>query len=146
MTSADPVQLPDMMRAWAAGHLPMEAAVELLIGHGIWLDRLDQEGLIDVSEHVDDSKQFASIEWDDVVDRLDDTSGRLPGLGVGRHRAGDRRITGRRPPRRPGRTTAPGRHQRGACHPSRRPRIHQRLDVTIQRPHRPSILDDFRTN
>lgn len=54
---------------------PWRPPFELLIGHSLWLDRFDQEGLTSVSEQVDGSTQLASIEWDDVVDRLDDTSG-----------------------------------------------------------------------
>ena len=36
-----PDQLAPMLRCWAAGMHGVEAAVELLIGHGYWLDRPD---------------------------------------------------------------------------------------------------------
>src|SRR5215218_6220857 len=46
MTSIDPTtltseELAPMLRAWASGLFPSEAAVELLIAHGVWPHRRD---------------------------------------------------------------------------------------------------------
>src|SRR5919206_4978256 len=76
MTTLDPTklasaQLAPMLRAWAAGLYPSEAAVELLIAHGSWMRRRDfLTALVDV---VDDGwgprgevVPTASVDWERV--------------------------------------------------------------------------------
>ena len=60
-----------MLRAWAAGLYPSEAAVELLIAHGGWLRRRDF--LASLVDAVDDGwgprgqvVPMASIDWERV--------------------------------------------------------------------------------
>ena len=70
-TTLHPEQLAQMLREWANGLLPCEAAVELLIAHDRWLRRRDFVGrLVDA---VDDGwapggrvVPMASIDWDQV--------------------------------------------------------------------------------
>jgi hypothetical protein len=66
-----PTQLAPMLRAWAAGLYPSEAAVELLIAHGRWLRRRDF--LACLVDAVDDGwgprgevVHMASIDWERV--------------------------------------------------------------------------------
>jgi hypothetical protein len=74
-TTLAPTQLAPMLRAWAAGLYPSEAAVELLIAHGHWLRRRDfLSALVDA---VDDGwgrhgeVPMASIDWERVETFLD---------------------------------------------------------------------------
>src|SRR3954452_24273408 len=60
-----------MLRSWAAGLYPSEAAVELLIAHGTWLRRRDF--LASLVDAVDDgwgprgeAVLMASIDWERV--------------------------------------------------------------------------------
>ncbi len=81
MTSLDPEslsaeQLAPMLRAWAAGLLAGEAAVELLIRHDVWLHRRDfRAALVDA---VDDGwgtggsiEPMAAVDWERVENFLD---------------------------------------------------------------------------
>src|SRR5689334_14351473 len=69
-------QLVTMLRAWTAGFLDSEAAVELLIAHGTWLDHPDfRTTLIDA---IDDgwrgdghSEPMAAIRWQAVPAFID---------------------------------------------------------------------------
>lgn len=70
-TTLTPAQLEPMLRAWAAGLYPSEAAVELLIAHGAWLRRRDF--LASLVDAVDDGwgprgqvVPMASIDWERV--------------------------------------------------------------------------------
>jgi hypothetical protein len=66
------------MRAWAKGLLCLEAAVELLIGHGMWLYR--QDFLDAAVELVTDSGRImAHVNFAAAVDALE--SGALTGSG-----------------------------------------------------------------
>src|SRR3954451_15204062 len=76
MTSIDPTtltseELAPMLRAWASGLFPSEAAVELLIAHDVWVHRRDF--LFTLVDAVDDGwgprgtvVPMASIDWDRV--------------------------------------------------------------------------------
>jgi hypothetical protein len=71
-----PDQLITMLRAWASGFLDSEAAVELLIAHGAWLDRTDfRTTLIDAVDDGwrgdGDTEPVASIRWQAIPQFLD---------------------------------------------------------------------------
>jgi hypothetical protein len=70
-TTLTPAQLEPMLRAWAAGLYPSEAAVELLIAQGAWLQRRDF--LATLVDAVEDGwgprgqvVPMASIDWERV--------------------------------------------------------------------------------
>jgi hypothetical protein len=70
-TRLTPLDLAPMMRAWAAGLYPSEAAVGLLIAHGHWLRRGDF--LTRLVDAVDDGwgprgsvLPMAAVDWDAV--------------------------------------------------------------------------------
>lgn len=139
---ADHDRLPAMLRAQADGHLPTEAAVDLLIGHATWLDRLTQDDLIDVFDPPDGSPRRAAVKWDDVAERLDDTTGggfpdsgsAVLVLAIATSLVGRRRVDLSEMVRLD--ATNAALVTRAVAHAS-----NNDLDVTIQRPHRTSILD-----
>lgn len=62
-------KLAACLRVGARGAYATEAAVELLIAHGTWLRRADfRTACVD-----DDGHTLAWIEWDTVIDFLNDT-------------------------------------------------------------------------
>ena len=71
-----PEQLAPMLRAWAAGILASQAAIELLIRHDVWLRRPDfRAALVDA---VTDGwgpggtiQPLAAVDWDGVETYLD---------------------------------------------------------------------------
>lgn len=67
-----PDQLPAMLRAGARGHLPTEAAVDLLIDHGIWPDRLYRAGYVQTWLPAGEGTPMAVIDWPVVAERLTD--------------------------------------------------------------------------
>jgi hypothetical protein len=70
---APPAQLAKWLRDQAAGSYLHEAAVGLVIDHGVWLYRQDFIDALVLK--LDDEPSFpplAHIEWDDVVDFLDE--------------------------------------------------------------------------
>lgn len=71
-TAGPPDDLPAMLRAGAAGHVPTQAAVDLLIRHGTWPDRLHREGHVTTWPADDHRPAMASIDWHAVGERLDD--------------------------------------------------------------------------
>jgi hypothetical protein len=73
------------LRAGAAGFYPGEAGVELLISHGVFLDRRDFAGFIRTGTSISDGiTDMAHIDWDAAVSALH--HGQLPACG------GERRI------------------------------------------------------
>ncbi len=71
-----PEVLHAMLRAWARGHLPTQAAVDLLTEHGTWPDRLFRAGHVDTWEATAARPAMAAIDWPAVADRLTDPTGR----------------------------------------------------------------------
>ena len=76
-TTLTPDQLAPMLRAWAAGLYPSEAALDLLVTHRFWLTRRDF--LTRLVDAVDDGwgprgavVAMASVDWDGVAAFLDD--------------------------------------------------------------------------
>ena len=81
MATIDPTtlradELAPMLRAWAAGLYTSEAAVELLIAHGIWLRRRDfltaAVAAVDDGWTRDGAAPMASIDFDAALALLDD--------------------------------------------------------------------------
>jgi hypothetical protein len=75
VTNIDHQRLAPMLRAWAEGLPSAQAAVELVIAHGVWTRRLDFLGtLVDaVSDgwgRAGTTEPMASIDWDGVEDFL----------------------------------------------------------------------------
>ncbi|MEU8134937.1 hypothetical protein [Streptodolium elevatio] len=67
-------QLTAALRAGAAGHLPGEAAVALLVEHDVWPRRADFRAYIDYTDDADvTDTPLAKVRWSDAVDA------RLPG-------------------------------------------------------------------
>jgi hypothetical protein len=60
-------QIVQALRDGARGHMPQEAAVELLIEEEWWLRRLTAEGLVEYTDDPDmlaaDGKPMAFIDW-----------------------------------------------------------------------------------
>ncbi len=80
-----PHPLARSLRACARGIYPGEAAVELLISHGTFLQRDDFTGrFIDYGISISDGTTLAAIDWEAVITAL--SSGQLPCSG------GERRI------------------------------------------------------
>ena len=73
-------QLYAALRAAAAGLHPDEAGTDLIISHGIYLDRDDFTGYIHAETGLSDGTTMAWIDWDTVITALD--SGRLPSSGT----------------------------------------------------------------
>ncbi len=65
-----------MLRAWARGHLPTQAAVELLVDHGTWPQRLFDDGHVNTWKATAQGPAMAAIDWPAVADRLTDRTGR----------------------------------------------------------------------
>lgn len=64
MTSPTPANLIDAARAWARGSYATEAAVELLIHHGVWLHRTEfHRYAIDYIPTTYIGRPFAVIDW-----------------------------------------------------------------------------------
>jgi len=62
---------------WAKGLFTVEAAVELLIGHGSWLGRADfLEMAVEFGGGIVDGAVLAAVDWEAAVAGLE--SGRLP--------------------------------------------------------------------
>jgi hypothetical protein len=69
--------LADALRTCAAGLYCEEAAAELLIGHGTFLQRPDFAAFIDAGTSITDgTTPMASIDWDAALTALH--TGRLP--------------------------------------------------------------------
>ncbi len=79
-TNDDRGQPPDalhaMLRAGARGHLPSQAAVDLLADHGTWPERLFQAGHVVTWTATAAGPAVAAIDWRAVADRLTDQTGR----------------------------------------------------------------------
>ena len=72
--------LSTALRLWAQGLFRDEAAVELLIGHVLWLGREDFLGLaVEFGRGVGDGPLRAAVDWEAAVAGLD--GGRLPCSG-----------------------------------------------------------------
>lgn len=71
-----PPELAAMLRAGAHGHLPTEAAVDLLVDHGTWPDRLYRAGHVETWAPSGGDAAMAAIDWPAVADRLTDRTGR----------------------------------------------------------------------
>ncbi|MBY5163281.1 hypothetical protein [Salsipaludibacter albus] len=71
-------ELAAMLRAGATGHVPTEAAVELIIRHGGWPPRLLANGHVDTWPATHDQPAMASVDWDAVADRLADHGAQGP--------------------------------------------------------------------
>lgn len=68
------------LRAWTKGLFRLEAAVELLIGHGWWLYRRDfLEVAVEFGQGIVDGSVLAAVDWEAAVAALD--AGRLPCSG-----------------------------------------------------------------
>ncbi len=67
-----PDDLPAMLRAGAAGHVPTQAAIELLIRHGHWPDRLHRDGHVTTWPADNHGPAMATIDWRTVAQRLHD--------------------------------------------------------------------------
>jgi hypothetical protein len=68
------------LRAWAKGVFTAEAAVELLIGHGLWLYRQDfVEIAVESGRGIADGVAMAAVDWQAAVAALE--AGRLPCSG-----------------------------------------------------------------
>ena len=65
--------LPAALRACAAGIYALEAGVDLLIGHGSWLDREDFHGqFIHTGISITDGvTEMAEIDWPAAISALD---------------------------------------------------------------------------
>lgn len=60
-----PADLAAKLRDQANGWLPAEAAVDLLVGHDVWLDRPDFVARCVVEDrHLLDNRPIAYIDWD----------------------------------------------------------------------------------
>ncbi len=71
-----PDALHAMLRAGARGHLPTQAAVDLLADHGTWPQRLFRAGHVDTWTATAGDPAMAAIDWQTVTERLTDTTGR----------------------------------------------------------------------
>lgn len=71
---ADPAEPPGnltaMLRAGASGHVPTEAAIDLLIGHGVWPQRLHRQRHVDTWPATQGHSAMAAIDWRTVADRI----------------------------------------------------------------------------
>ena len=67
------------LRAHARGLDCLEAAVELLIGHGAWLRREDFLHFVHTAPGMTDANPMAPIDWPDAITALD--RGQLPCSG-----------------------------------------------------------------
>jgi hypothetical protein len=73
----DPPPLAAPLRAAARGICPTEAAVDLLITHGVFLRRRDfTTHFVQQGTHLADGTQLAEIEWSTAINALD--GGDLP--------------------------------------------------------------------
>lgn len=54
------------LRSWAAGYSPDAAAVELLIGHDIWLRRDDFRSYLE-SGYDTDGQEITAIDWEGLL-------------------------------------------------------------------------------
>jgi hypothetical protein len=77
MTAA--ASLPDELRAHACGLHNLQAAAELLIGHGTWLHRDDFLRHMHNVPDPADGTPIATIDWTEAITGLD--QGRLPCSG-----------------------------------------------------------------
>lgn len=69
--------LPAGLRAYARGVYPLEAGVELLIGHASWLHRDDfVAAFLHTETSIIDGIELASIDWTGAIAALD--AGALP--------------------------------------------------------------------
>jgi hypothetical protein len=65
---------------WAKGLFSTEAAVELLIGHGLWLCRVDfLEIAVEFGREIADGVVLAAVDWEAAVAALE--AGGLPCSG-----------------------------------------------------------------
>lgn len=55
------------LRAWAAGHSPDVAAVELLIAHNCWLHRSDFRRYLETG-HTADGQELTAIDWEGLLE------------------------------------------------------------------------------
>ncbi|MGW0192015.1 hypothetical protein [Nonomuraea sp. NPDC003201] len=80
MTHPTSFELAEAARAWARGSYAMEAAVELLIQHGVWLHRADfRRYAIDYVPATRTRPSYAVIDWQAAHTAL--SAGRLPCCG-----------------------------------------------------------------
>ncbi|MGW0659814.1 hypothetical protein [Streptodolium elevatio] len=62
-------QLTAALRAGAAGHLPSEAAVALLVEHDVWPGRADFRAFVDYTDDPDvTDTPLATVRWNEAVD------------------------------------------------------------------------------
>ncbi|MEU0566391.1 hypothetical protein ABZ297_13465 [Nonomuraea sp. NPDC005983] len=77
MTNPTPTDLANAARAWARGSYPMEAAVELLIRHSVWLHRPEfRRYAIDYITATYTRTPYAVIDWQAAHTAL--SCGRMP--------------------------------------------------------------------
>lgn len=80
MTHPTPIELAEAARAWARGSYSMEAAVELLIRHGVWMHRPEfRRYAIDYVTATYTRVPYAVIDWQAAHTAL--SSGRMPCSG-----------------------------------------------------------------
>ncbi len=70
--AGQPQRLPAALRAHARGLLAAEAAVELLIGHRVWLHRNDfVDGYVDTAPCISNHTSNACVDWPAAITALD---------------------------------------------------------------------------